>query len=57
MAREACGFYSCTDLSCRFIETSIGESLQARKDALPTFRDLGPPDLAHGIRSNGSREV
>lgn len=33
------------------LQVDIGESLQARTDALGTFRELGPPDLAHIIKS------
>ncbi|KAG1455068.1 hypothetical protein G6F55_007280 [Rhizopus delemar] len=35
-----------------FFETEIGESIVARTDALGTFRELGPPDLCHIIKSH-----
>jgi Chs5-Arf1p-binding protein BUD7/BCH1 len=41
----------------RFIETEIEECLRSRTDQLPQFRDLGPPDLVHYRRGNGSKEV
>ncbi|KXS21181.1 chaps-domain-containing protein [Gonapodya prolifera JEL478] len=35
-----------------FIEHDVGEAIQARTDALASFRELGPPDLIHVIKSN-----
>ncbi|KAG0253377.1 hypothetical protein BG011_006396 [Mortierella polycephala] len=35
-----------------FIERELGESLQARTDALGTFKELGAPDLCHIIKVN-----
>ncbi|KAI8359142.1 Chs5p-Arf1p-binding proteins-domain-containing protein [Blakeslea trispora] len=35
-----------------FFENEIGESIAARTDALGTFRELGPPDLCHIIKTN-----
>ncbi|KAF9362559.1 hypothetical protein BGX34_005929 [Mortierella sp. NVP85] len=35
-----------------FIERELGESLQARTDALSTFKELGAPDLCHIIKVN-----
>ncbi|KAH6574808.1 hypothetical protein BASA50_006830 [Batrachochytrium salamandrivorans] len=35
-----------------FFETVIGECLVARTESLPTFRELGPPDLCHVVKSN-----
>ncbi|KAG2220815.1 hypothetical protein INT45_004476 [Circinella minor] len=43
-----------------FFETELGESIIARTDALGTFRELGPPDLCHIIKTNakpGVREL
>ncbi|KAI0291011.1 chaps family protein [Russula brevipes] len=34
-------------------EVELGESLIARTEALATFRELGPPDLCHVIKSTG----
>ncbi|WVQ95035.1 hypothetical protein IAU59_002127 [Kwoniella sp. CBS 9459] len=38
-----------------FVETVIGESVTARTETLATFRELGPPDLCHVIKSSGSK--
>ncbi|WWD19144.1 hypothetical protein CI109_103602 [Kwoniella shandongensis] len=38
-----------------FVETNIGESVTARTETLATFRELGPPDLCHVIKSSGSK--
>ncbi|KAF8480419.1 Chs5p-Arf1p-binding proteins-domain-containing protein [Russula ochroleuca] len=41
-------------------EVELGESLIARTEALATFRELGPPDLCHVIKSTtraGQREL
>ncbi|EFI26806.1 ChAPs family protein [Coprinopsis cinerea okayama7 len=35
------------------IEIDLGESITARTEALSTFRELGPPDLCHVIKSTG----
>ncbi|KAJ4467004.1 Chs5p-Arf1p-binding proteins-domain-containing protein [Lentinula aciculospora] len=34
-------------------EVDLGESLTARTEALSTFRELGPPDLCHVVKSTG----
>ncbi|KDQ60015.1 hypothetical protein JAAARDRAFT_205079 [Jaapia argillacea MUCL 33604] len=34
-------------------EVEQGESLNARTEALSTFRELGPPDLCHVVKSSG----
>ncbi|KAI0305206.1 chaps-domain-containing protein [Multifurca ochricompacta] len=34
-------------------EVELGESLIARTEALSTFRELGPPDLCHVVKSTG----
>uniref|UniRef100_A0A0W0EZT7 Uncharacterized protein n=1 Tax=Moniliophthora roreri TaxID=221103 RepID=A0A0W0EZT7_MONRR len=34
-------------------EVDLGESLTARTESLSTFRELGPPDLCHVVKSNG----
>ncbi|KAH7910675.1 Chs5p-Arf1p-binding proteins-domain-containing protein [Hygrophoropsis aurantiaca] len=34
-------------------EVEIGEALTARTESLATFRELGPPDLCHVIKSTG----
>ncbi|KAG8871488.1 hypothetical protein FRB98_000745 [Tulasnella sp. 332] len=36
-----------------FFEVEIGESLVARTETLASFRELGPPDLCHVIKSTG----
>lgn len=38
-----------------FVELDIGESLAARTETLPTFRELGPPDLCQVVKTSGSR--
>ncbi|KAL7422419.1 bud site selection protein [Cryptotrichosporon argae] len=38
-----------------FVETEIGESLAARTDTLASFRELGPPDLCHVVKSYGTK--
>ncbi|KAI9253011.1 Chs5p-Arf1p-binding proteins-domain-containing protein [Sporodiniella umbellata] len=35
-----------------FFESELGESLAARTDALGTFRELGPPDLCHILKTH-----
>ncbi|GBE87348.1 Uncharacterized protein SCP_1100230 [Sparassis crispa] len=34
-------------------EVELGESLAARTESLSTFRELGPPDLCHVVKSTG----
>ncbi|KAJ8508754.1 hypothetical protein ONZ45_g8998 [Pleurotus djamor] len=34
-------------------EVELGESLTARTECLSTFRELGPPDLCHVVKSTG----
>ncbi|CAL1708705.1 unnamed protein product [Somion occarium] len=34
-------------------EVELGESLTARTECLSTFRELGPPDLVHVVKSTG----
>ncbi|KAF8886127.1 chaps family protein [Infundibulicybe gibba] len=34
-------------------EVELGESLTARTESLSTFRELGPPDLCHVVKSTG----
>ncbi|KAG8926929.1 hypothetical protein FRC01_008206 [Tulasnella sp. 417] len=36
-----------------FFEVEIGESLLSRTETLASFRELGPPDLCHVIKSTG----
>ncbi|KAJ7255406.1 Chs5p-Arf1p-binding proteins-domain-containing protein [Mycena rebaudengoi] len=41
-------------------EVELGESLTARTEALSTFRELGPPDLVHVVKStskSGNRDL
>jgi len=43
-----------------FFENSLGESLSTRTDQLGAFRELGPPDLCHIVKTNlkpGQKEV
>ncbi|KAG0241460.1 hypothetical protein BGW41_005918 [Actinomortierella wolfii] len=40
-----------------FVEKDYGESLQARTDALATFKELGPPDLVHIVKVNSKPGV
>ncbi|KAI8066570.1 Chs5p-Arf1p-binding proteins-domain-containing protein [Gongronella butleri] len=40
-----------------FFENKLGESIVARTDALGTFRELGPPDLCHIIKTNAKPGV
>ncbi|CAH7685479.1 Chs5p-Arf1p-binding proteins-domain-containing protein [Phakopsora pachyrhizi] len=35
-----------------FFEVDLGESLVSRADTLTSFRELGPPDLCHVIKTN-----
>ncbi|GAA5857855.1 hypothetical protein JCM8547_006006 [Rhodosporidiobolus lusitaniae] len=36
-----------------FIEVDLGESLVSRTETLASFRELGPPDLCHVIKTTG----
>nr|ODN91687.1 ChAPs family protein [Cryptococcus depauperatus CBS 7855]ODN91892.1 ChAPs family protein [Cryptococcus depauperatus CBS 7841] len=36
-----------------FVETDIGECLDARTETLGSFRELGPPDLCHVLKVSG----
>ncbi|EPQ29697.1 uncharacterized protein PFL1_02917 [Pseudozyma flocculosa PF-1] len=38
-----------------FFEVELGESLISRTESLASFRELGPPDLVHVIKTSGSR--
>ncbi|BEI94019.1 uncharacterized protein CcaverHIS019_0604780 [Cutaneotrichosporon cavernicola] len=38
-----------------FVETDIGEALAARTETLASFRELGPPDLCHVVKSYGTK--
>lgn len=40
-----------------FVENEVGESLQSRTESLPTFRELGPPDLCHALKTSGRKDV
>ncbi|TPX48802.1 hypothetical protein SeMB42_g02457 [Synchytrium endobioticum] len=44
-----------------FFENELGESIQARTESLATFRELGPPDLCHVLKTNtkalGTRDL
>lgn len=40
-----------------FFEGELGESLQSRTETLVSFRELGPPDLCHALKSNGRKEL
>ncbi|KAF8183107.1 Chs5p-Arf1p binding protein [Mycena galopus ATCC 62051] len=37
----------------KLFEVDLGESLTARTESLSTFRELGPPDLCHVVKSTG----
>ncbi|KAL4399470.1 bud site selection protein [Malassezia pachydermatis] len=39
-----------------FFENEIGECIQSRSESLPSFRELGPPDLCHVLKTNGRKE-
>lgn len=44
----------------RVIEQEIESAIDARNEALPTLRELGPPDLVHLVKQSvksGSRQV
>lgn len=36
-----------------FFEVDLGESLVSRTETLGVFRELGPPDLCHTIKTTG----
>lgn len=36
-----------------FFEVDVGESLVSRTETLASFRELGPPDLCHVIKTTG----
>ncbi|PWN43602.1 chaps-domain-containing protein [Ceraceosorus guamensis] len=40
-----------------FVEVELGESLISRTETLASFRELGPPDLCHVIKSSGRAAV
>lgn len=43
-----------------FFEVDVGESLLSRTETLSSFRELGPPDLCHVIKTTGrtgAREI
>ncbi|KAI8907663.1 Chs5p-Arf1p-binding proteins-domain-containing protein [Powellomyces hirtus] len=40
-----------------FFESDTGECLTARTESLATFRELGPPDLCHIIKTNPKTQV
>lgn len=44
-----------------FFEQNVGESILSRTESLASFRELGPPDLCHVIKTSGrtaaSKEV
>ncbi|KAF9972750.1 hypothetical protein BGZ73_004052 [Actinomortierella ambigua] len=40
-----------------FVEKDYGESLQARTEALASFKELGPPDLVHIVKVNSKPGV
>ncbi|RKO89246.1 hypothetical protein BDK51DRAFT_34054, partial [Blyttiomyces helicus] len=40
-----------------FFETDVSESLAARTESLATFRELGPPDLCHIVKTNPKAQV
>lgn len=37
-----------------FFEVDLGEALISRTETLASFRELGPPDLCHIIKSTGT---
>ncbi|THV07176.1 chaps-domain-containing protein [Dendrothele bispora CBS 962.96] len=49
MAEASASFKDIPEL----FEVDLGESLTARTEVLSTFRELGPPDLCHVVKSNG----
>ncbi|KAI9094924.1 Chs5p-Arf1p-binding proteins-domain-containing protein [Phlyctochytrium arcticum] len=40
-----------------FFESDLAESLAARTESLATFRELGPPDLCHIVKTNPKSQV
>ncbi|KAJ9097794.1 hypothetical protein QFC19_006662 [Naganishia cerealis] len=40
-----------------FVEVDIGESLTSRTESLPSFRELGPPDLCHVVKTSGPKNA
>jgi len=38
-------------------EMELAESLRSRTESLVSFRELGPPDLGHGLKSNGRKDL
>ncbi|KAI9014612.1 Chs5p-Arf1p-binding proteins-domain-containing protein [Gaertneriomyces semiglobifer] len=40
-----------------FFENELGESLSSRTESLATFRELGPPDLCHIIKTNSKSQA
>ena len=40
-----------------FFETELAESLKSRTESLVSFRELGPPDLCHVLKSNGRKDL
>ena len=36
-----------------FFEVDVNEGLQSRTETLASFRELGPPDLCHVIKTTG----
>ena len=40
-----------------FFETELAESIRSRTETLSSFRELGPPDLCHVLKSNGRKDV
>ncbi|GHJ83853.1 hypothetical protein NliqN6_0255 [Naganishia liquefaciens] len=40
-----------------FVEVDIGESLASRTESLSSFRELGPPDLCHVVKTSGSKSA
>ncbi|KND00333.1 uncharacterized protein SPPG_04655 [Spizellomyces punctatus DAOM BR117] len=40
-----------------FFENELGECLVARTESLSTFRELGPPDLCHIVKTNPKTQV
>ncbi|KAH8102294.1 chaps-domain-containing protein [Cristinia sonorae] len=49
MAEAAAAFKNLPEI----FEVELGESLTARTESLSTFRELGPPDLVHVVKSTG----
>ena len=42
---------------CEYVEGNMRESLESRTKSLTSFRELGPPDLCHLIKSNQKLKV